>query len=141
MPIPQQKFREIVFQLIYSGDFAGSTDEEMTSFMMQQFAVTKKVVREAIERQKLVEAKRDDLDLQIKNASVAYDFDRITRIERNILRLSLYELLFDQTIPPKVVIAEGIRLARKFASPEGANFVNAILDSIYKKGVDVIPAG
>jgi len=145
MPIPQQKFREIVFQLIYSADFSGSSDEDMTSFMMQQLAVTKKVMRDAFERKKEVELKREELDSLVAKASVAYAFERITRTELNIIRLALYELLYDSKVPPKVAIAEAIRLARKFASPEGAAFVNAILDTFYQKKLDEplqpVPAG
>jgi len=132
MAIPQQKFREIVFQLIYSADFIESDDEEMIKLMMEQLSVTKKVVREAIARKRLVEEKRPELDQSIAKVSQGYDFERITRTERNILRLALFELLYDPSIPPKVVIAESIRLARKFSSPEGAAFVNAIIDALYK---------
>jgi transcription antitermination protein NusB len=135
MAIPQQKFREIVFQLIYSADFADSLDEDMIPLMMEQLTVTKKVMREAVLRKAQVQAKREELDRYITEASHRYDFERITRTERNILRLALFELLYDDSLPPKVVLAESIRLARKFASPEGGAFVNAIVDELYKNKV------
>jgi transcription antitermination protein NusB len=131
MPIHNQKFREIVFQLIYSADFSGDNDEEMIPFMMQQLAVTKNVMRQAIERKKAVEERKQILDEMIAKTAVAYAFERITRAEKNILRLAAFELFFDPAIPPKVTIAEAIRLTRKFATPEGAAFVNAILDALY----------
>lgn len=135
MAIPQQKMREIVFQLIYSADFIESSDEDMMELMMEQLRVTKKVMREAVARKQQIEAKREELDRAIAEASLEYDFERITRTERNILRLALFELFHDPSLPPKVVIAEAIRLARKFASPEGSAFVNAIVDGLYKKGM------
>jgi transcription antitermination protein NusB len=49
-----------------------------------------------------------------------------------VLRLALYEMLHDDQIPPKVAIAEAIRLSRKFSTPESSSFINAILDAIYK---------
>lgn len=132
MALPQQKFREIVFQLVYSLDFSDTEEEDMTAFMMHQFAVTKKTLKMAQERKRLVLEKKGEIDGKISRASSAYDFERIPRIERNILRLGAYEIFFDDEIPPKVAIAEAVRLARKFATPEGATFVNAILDSLYQ---------
>lgn len=131
MPISPQKFREIVFQLLYSDDFGGG--EEVVEMLMAQLAVTKRIVREAcVTKEKILE-KKGEIDEVIRKNSEAYDFERIPRVERNVLRLGLYELLFSSDIPPKVAIAEAIRLSRKFATAEAATFVNAVLDAIYKK--------
>lgn len=131
MPLSPQKFREIVFQLIYCDDFGG--DAEIVEMLMAQLSVTKRIVREAcILRDKILEKKKE-IDAVIGVHSESYDFERIPRIERNVIRLGVYELLFSQEVPPKVAIAEAIRLSRKFATPEAATFVNAILDSVFKK--------
>ncbi|MGE5195718.1 MAG: transcription antitermination factor NusB, partial [Anaerolineae bacterium] len=132
MGLPKQKFREIVFQLIFSHDLSRADDEDSAFFMMRQLAVTKKIMREAIERQHRVCDKIGELDLLIAKHSLAYKFERIPRVERNILRLGVFEILYDEEIPPPVAIAEAIRLSRKFATPEGATFVNAVLDAIYQ---------
>ena len=131
MSISPQKFREIVFQLLYSEDFGGS--EEVVEMLMAQLAVTKRTVREACAMMEKILEKKGEIDGMIRKISKGYEFERIPRVERNVLRLSLYELLFSKDIPPKVAIAEAIRLARKFATAESAAFVNAILDSIYKE--------
>jgi N utilization substance protein B len=136
MPLPRQKFREIVFQFLYAQDFASSDEEEMVPFLMGQLAVSKKVVRMAQERGRLIMEKKKEIDKWISEASTSYPFDRIPRVERNVLRLGVFEILFSLETPPKVVIAEAIRLSRKFATPEGATFVNAILDHIYQKNID-----
>jgi transcription antitermination protein NusB len=131
MPISPQKFREIVFQLLYSDDFGGSA--EVAEMLMAQLAVTKKIIREACAiREKILERKTQ-IDQLIRKHSESYDFERIPRIERNVIRLGAYEILFSPDIPPKVAIAEAIRLTRKFATPEAATFVNAVLDAIYKQ--------
>ena len=65
--------------------------------------------------------------------SLNYDFDRIQTVTKNILRLAVFELFFDPSIPPKVAIAEAIRLSRKFSTPESAAFVNALLDHLYRQ--------
>ncbi|MBY0529113.1 MAG: transcription antitermination factor NusB [Rhabdochlamydiaceae bacterium] len=132
MPISPQKQRELVFLLVYSDDFHPGDEAEMTQLLMHELAVTKKVMRIAHEEKVKIQEKINLIDERIAEHSKAYDFDRIPRIERNILRLSIYELLFSETVPPKVAIAEAIRLSRKFATPEAATFVNAILDAIYQ---------
>ena len=137
MAISPHKFREIVFYLLYSDDFGGS--EEVTDMVMAQLAVTKKTVREAaLVREKIAE-KKGEIDELVRKHSSSYDFERIPRIERNVIRLGVYEILFTPEVPPKVAIAEAIRLARKFATPEAATFVNAVLDSIYKQTHDREP--
>jgi N utilization substance protein B len=131
MPLSPQKFREIVFQLIYSDDFGG--DSNITEMLMAQLAVTRKTVREACVLKDKILDKKGELDAVIRIHSASYDFERIPRVERNVIRLGIYELIFSKEVPPKVAIAEAIRLCRKFATAEAATFVNAILDSVYKQ--------
>jgi transcription antitermination protein NusB len=132
MSISQQKFREIVFQLLYSDDFSQAEEEDITELLMQQLAVTKRILRLAHERKRLLQEKLEEIDRLIAASSIGYEFDRIPRIERNVLRLGIFELLYDEAIPPKVAIAEAIRLSKKFATPEAISFINAILDGIYQ---------
>jgi len=127
--------REIVFQLLYSWDFVDDAEADMTDMIMHQLAVTKKVVRNAMEQVQRVRERRDEIDQLISGMSKSYDFPRIPRIERNVLRLGVFELFFTDGIPPKVAISEAIRLCRKFATPEAASFINAILDALYQNMV------
>jgi len=53
-------------------------------------------------------------------------------VDRNILRIAVFELLFEKTLPPPIIIDEAIEIARKFSGDEAAVFVNGILDGIYK---------
>ncbi len=133
MTISPQKLREIVFLLIYSSDFGGSTDEEMVPLLMKEFCVSKTVMRQAIKTKDAVHAKKGEIDAIITQYSKSYDFERIPRIERNVLRLGIFELVHSDHIPAKVAIAEAIRLGRKFATPEAATFINAIIDSFYQE--------
>lgn len=132
MPIPPQKFREIVFQLLYSQDFRESDKDETGHMIMGELKVTRKTVAEAWERVHHIEPLLSAIDEKISLSSTSYTFDRISRVEKTILRLGLFEILHDSSIPPLVAIAEAIRLARKFGTPESAHFVNAILDKAYK---------
>lgn len=132
MPVPQQKFREIVFQLLYSHDMGKAEERDMLAMMMAELAVSRKVVRDAQTRVRDICLKLPEIDAQIARTSHQYAFDRIQSVERNILRMGVYEMLWTTEIPPKVAIAEAMRLERKFGSPEGVTFVNALLDTIYK---------
>ena len=137
MSLPPQKYREIVFLLLYSSDFPSFDGEETALMVMGELKVTKKSVSQARERVEQIGTKLPEIDEKISAASTEYSFERISRVEKSILRLGLYELLHDPSIPPLVAIAEAIRLTRKFGTPESSQFVNAILDRIYKNDAPI----
>ncbi len=133
MAVAPQKLREIVFQLLYSEDFGVSTDPEMVELLMHELRVSKSVMKAAVEAKIAIHSLRERLDRIIVEQAKSYELDRIPSVERNILRLGIYELTQAPTkLPPQIVIAEAIRLARKFATAEAALFINAILDAVYK---------
>ena len=131
MALPAQKFREIVFQILYSRDFDATAESDMVPFMMNELKVTKRSMLDAYAKMHAILAKKGELDVLIASSSKEYAFERISRVEKNIMRLGLFEMLFDESIPQKVAIAEAIRLTRKFGTPESAQFVNAIMDAVY----------
>lgn len=135
MPLPQKKFREIVFQMLYGLEEGKARDDDMVELLMKELKVTKKSVKEAQNRSEEILSLLPALDEQIALISIGYNFERIQTVEKNILRLATYELLYDNSIPAKVAISEGVRLAKKFSTPESVSFVNAILDAIYKKSL------
>lgn len=133
MPVPVQKFREAVFQMLYSSDIGRPDDEDLIELLMNELSITKKVAQDALERVQSIRVKLPEIDTMIGKTSQSYSFERIQSVERNILRLGVFELFFDDTIPPKVALAEALRLTRKFGTKESATFVNAILDTLYKE--------
>jgi N utilization substance protein B len=134
MALPPQKFREAVLQILYSYDFDPES-EGIVPMMMEELQTTRRAMADAEARVKEILAKLGEIDAYITEQSTEYSFERISRVEKNILRLGLYELFFDPSLPAKVAIAEAIRLCRKFGTPESSQFVNAILDGVYKKHV------
>ena len=80
-------------------------------------------------------SKKDDIDLVIEKAAPDWSIERIAPIDRNILRLGLYELLFaDRSqVPAKVAINEAIELAKTFGGDSSGRFVNGVLGAIYKE--------
>ena len=73
------------------------------------------------------------LDETIRKFAEHWEIDRMAVIDKNILRLGCYELLFLKDIPPKVSINEAIELGKKFGDIETAKFVNGILDRVFKE--------
>ena len=134
-----KKFREIVFQLLYSRDFEKSDEDVIASLMMRQHVVPQKLIREAKEKAGSIWEKRLELDEKINSSSTAFDFEKISRVELAILRLGYFELLHTD-LPGKVAIAEAVRLTRKFGTKESANFINALLDKVYHEQISEEPA-
>lgn len=78
---------------------------------------------------------RRELDQLIEKYSENWRLDRINVIERNILRMALFELLYCEEIPPKVTINEAIDLGKRYGSEDSGSFINGILDRIQSEVV------
>lgn len=132
MTLPKEKLREAVLQILYSWEISTCRDEEILALLMEQLKTTRKNMQEAWERAKLIWNEVKFIDERIYAASQEYAFDRISKVDLSIMRLSSFEMLLDKEIPEKVAIAEGIRLSRKFSSPEASEFVQAMLNEVLK---------
>lgn len=73
---------------------------------------------------------RDRLDDEIKKFAKNWDLHRMAVVDRNILRLAIYEMLFRDDIPPVVSINEAVDIAKKFSTGDSGKFVNGILDKV-----------
>ncbi len=73
---------------------------------------------------------REELDRLIERYSENWRLDRIDMIDRNILRMALFELLYCEDIPPKVTINEAIDLGKRYGSEDSGSFINGILDRV-----------
>jgi len=80
-----------------------------------------------------------DLDTKIQPIAPEWPIDQIARVDRNILRIGLYELLFQaKVIPPKVAINEAVELAKAFGSDNSSKFINGVLGTAYRTLVEEI---
>ena len=73
---------------------------------------------------------REEIDQCIKKCVQNWDLPRIAAVDRNILRLAIYEMLYREDIPPVVTINEAVEIAKKFSTQDSGRFVNGILDKI-----------
>ena len=77
--------------------------------------------------------KLPEVDAKIRTLADNWDFERLAVVDRNILRLAVYEMLFRPEIPPVVSINEAIEIAKKFSTAESGKFVNGLLDRVKKE--------
>ncbi|MBU1148677.1 transcription antitermination factor NusB, partial [Patescibacteria group bacterium] len=73
-----------------------------------------------------------EIDQLITKYAPEWPLDQITTVDRNVLRIGVYELKFDDDIPPKVAINEAIELAKTFGGESSGKFVNGVLGAIFK---------
>ena len=109
----------------------GSGPEKIDDFW--EFLPVKTSIREFA--QPLIEgmiAHLPEIDERIRKYTENYEFHRISPVDRNVLRLAIYEMLYRDDIPPVVSINEAIELAKTFGGAESGKFVNGILDRIRK---------
>ena len=74
-----------------------------------------------------------EIDLALAGALDNWSFDRLSAIDRGVLRIGAAELLYDDDIPPKVAIQEAIRLAEAYGGNDSPRFVNGVLDALFKR--------
>jgi len=128
--------REIVIQALFSWDFYdkdSSRSDELFSFSLSERDKLHDVdfPKELLEG---VIRKVDVLDEIIEKAAPAWPIDRIAPVDRNILRLGIYEMLFSGRgdVPPRVAINEAIELGKSYGGPNSYKFISGVLGSIYE---------
>lgn len=127
------KAREFTLQILYQMDITGDTyDICLDNFWQAHIEedIEKQVKDFTIQLIKGVADNLDIIDTKIAQYATNWQLKRMAVIDRNILRMSCYELMFSSDIPPKVSINEAIELAKKYSGPEAGKFVNGILDKI-----------
>lgn len=127
--IPRHHAREYALQAIYQWQLSGSPIQEI-EIQFVKFHFTKKVdlpyFKEVIQG---VVSLQPDLDQQIEPFSER-SIAEVDPIELAILRIATYELTKRPDVPYRVIINEGLELAKKFGSPEGFKFINSVLDRV-----------
>jgi len=130
--------RSIAMQSLYEWDFKGRKNEDLDEIVkknIEEFApgleedfFVYELVRQTVANQKKI-------DPLIEKCAPEWPLDQVTVVDRNILRLGIYELIFGNydDVPPKVAINEAIELAKSFGSESSGRFVNGVLGTIYRE--------
>lgn len=132
--------RSIILQTLFEWDaynFERSNFKEMVQYTFESFLNIPlgKQIPEILETLENIAKKRVILDEIIEKAAPGWDIDKITAIDRNILRLGMYELIFGDRnrVPAKVAINEAIELAKRFGGPKSSRFVNGVIGAVYRE--------
>lgn len=133
----RRKAREIVLQVLYEGEFSDRSGAEILEGQAKTRSSGEETVAHAEALLEAVSVHRDELDEKIRAALANWDLERVSLIDKNIIRIALAEVLYFPEIPPKVIINEAIEIAHKYSSRDAGRFVNGILDRFvqaYRQG-------
>jgi transcription antitermination protein NusB len=126
----RHKSREIALQALYEIDAVGHNSENALKQILSRVEVSNEIAGFSFELVNGTIENLEQLDQNIKDFAPAWPIDQISIIDRNILRLAIFEILHDNEIPVKVVINEAVELAKTFGSNNSSRFVNGVLGSV-----------
>jgi N utilization substance protein B len=129
----RRKARELTLQLLYQRELTNANPEEMQANFEEWKGSSESVRSFANQLLDGVLLNLDEIDHELTTQTSHWRLDRLAAVDRNILRLAFYELLFQRDTPPAVVIDEAIEIAKRFGSGESARFVNGVLDGFLKR--------
>jgi|SRR3990172_1996497 len=126
----RRKARGLALQALYEIDLTGHGATEVVQRLLKDEKVSEdntSFIHELIEG---VTRNKEKLDEQIRNFAPAWPLEQIPPIDRNILRLAIFEVLIDNKVPLKVAINEAVELAKTFGAEASPKFVNGVLGSV-----------
>lgn len=124
--------RTLAVQFLFQRDFnAGDLDEQLALFWSDN-AASEKVRRFVEETVRGVEQHRTLIDEKLSACADNWEVHRMGAVDRNVMRVALYEMQYREDIPPVVSIDEAVQLAKELSSEESGRFVNGILDRARK---------
>ncbi len=130
--------RSIAMQSLYEWDFNGMDSDRMEKIINHNVKEFGSGVKDVGFTRQLIKGVIDNLgkiDKVISKSAPEWPIEQITIVDRNILRIGLYELLFGnrEEVPPKVAINEAIELAKTFGGESSGKFINGVLGTIYRE--------
>ena len=128
--------RELAVQLLYQIEVGGGDPEAVKMRFWDERRAESDVELFTSSLVKNYEEHAEEVDTVIAAAAHNWEFDRIARVDRNILRVATTELLFLEDVPLKVTLNEAIEIAKKYGSTEKSyGFINGVLDRIMRETV------
>jgi N utilization substance protein B len=131
--------RIIALQTLYEQDFrrnAGDTDLDLEAVLSRNITRYEGTVEDKDFIQRVVrgvDSRVAELDAKLQPIAPEWPIDQIARMDRVVLRMGLYELLYEPDVPPKVVINEAVELAKAFGSENSSKFVNGVLGTVLRQ--------
>lgn len=127
----RRRVRECALKMLYEADVRGEALDSLLDGFWEIVPETPEDERRMAEDlAREVEAHRNLLDEKISSAALNWKIDRMGYVDRNILRIGAYEIIFRPDIPPAVSINEAIEIAKNYGTQDSPKFINGILNRI-----------
>ena len=126
----RRKARAIALKALYEIDSTGHKAEDVLNRLLADAGLSEENCAFVHELVSGISLNRQELDCNIKKFATAWPLEQIPVVDRNILRLAIFELLIDNKMPVKVAINEAVELAKSFGGDNSARFVNGVLSSV-----------
>lgn len=126
----RRKGREAALQMLYQMDVSEVSAAQATSYFWATLATSREGEDFANQLVLGYAENAELIDRTIRNVSQHWRLERMARVDRNILRLGTYELMYQSDVPRRVTLNEAVELAKRFGSEGSAGFVNGVLDRI-----------
>jgi N utilization substance protein B len=127
----RRKSRELVLQMLFQADMGKQAAEDVRrTFWKERTSVGDDVQGFAEDLFQVANDRSSDIDALIEGHAEHWRMDRMSAVDRNILRAAVAELMGFPATPRAVIINEALEIARKFSSPESVQFINGVLDSV-----------
>ena len=126
----RRKARALALQALYEVDSVGHEIEAVVSRLLAEGGLSEENATFTRELVSGVIQNREEIDCNIKSFAPAWPIEQIPVVDRNILRLAIFEILLDNRVPVKVAINEAVELAKMFGSDNSSKFVNGVLGSV-----------
>lgn len=126
----RRKARSIALQALYEIDAVGHDPDATLGHLLAESILTAEYTGFARELVRGVVRYKAQLDVQIQRFAPAWPVQQISIVDRNILRLAIFEIMIDNKVPVKVAINEAVELAKTFGSDNSPRFINGVLGAI-----------
>tara|TARA_B100000945_G_scaffold256047_1_gene213414 strand:- start:666 stop:1097 length:432 start_codon:yes stop_codon:yes gene_type:complete len=131
----KRKSRVVALQALYAFHISSTTIDQLLDYIKSN-EESEEIIAYAKSLSMLAIDNLENIDAYIVKNAHNWEFDRISLIDKLVLRLSLAEMIYEDSVPPKVSIVEGVEIAKEFGTENSGSFVNGILDSVYNKIVN-----
>ncbi len=133
----RRRARELALQLLYQHEMTAAPLEQMQEDFEEWKSATDGIRQFADVLIRGTLDHLEEIDGELARQTANWRLERLAAVDRNILRLAMYELLFQSETPHAVVIDEAIEIAKKYGAEESARFVNGVLDGFVKRRTNV----
>ncbi|OPY80160.1 MAG: hypothetical protein A4E65_01588 [Syntrophorhabdus sp. PtaU1.Bin153] len=129
----RRKARELALRMLYQVETAGEDPELALARYCESFPYQKDIIEYTRFLLSGIRDNKELIDRRIAGASEHWKMERTTYIDRNIIRVAVYEMFFSEDVPPKVAINEAIELGKKYGNEDSGDFINGILDRVLRE--------